>query len=232
MTNVNPDFKSWMKTPRLDSPFLITEKIDGTNGCVLIEEILEGEEYGVGWVSLRSDPATGKIYKLAAQSRNRLIDLRNDNYGFAKWVYDHAVQLITILGPGRHYGEWWGGGLQRGYGLAKNDKRFSLFNVKRHNPFDTYLELRGMQDIGITPWADVLPSLSIVPVLDFKEVDCDLLSVSFAANDALDYLRKYGSRAVQGFMKPEGIVLFHSRSEQVFKKYIDPDEKQAEIRRR
>ena len=33
------------------------------------------------------------------------------------------------LGVGQHFGEWWGFGIQRGYGL--HERRFSLFNTGR-----------------------------------------------------------------------------------------------------
>ena len=36
---------------------------------------------------------------------------------------------MTFLVPGRHFGEWWGSGIQRGYGL--DEKTFSLFNAYR-----------------------------------------------------------------------------------------------------
>ena len=51
-----------------------------------------------------------------------------DNHGFARWVSENAEELLK-LGEGRHYGEWHGKGIQRGYGLE--EKRFSLFNVTR-----------------------------------------------------------------------------------------------------
>lgn len=36
---------------------------------------------------------------------------------------------LRKLGEGRHFGEWWGKGIQRGYGLE--ERRFSLFNTAR-----------------------------------------------------------------------------------------------------
>lgn len=101
------EFKAWPKIPRLENEkYYITEKLDGTNACVIITEKNE----------------------VGAQSRTRLITPDNDNYGFAKWVEDNREELVK-LGPGHHYGEWWGLGIQRGYGLE--EKRFSLFNTKR-----------------------------------------------------------------------------------------------------
>ena len=55
--------------------------------------------------------------------------LGRDNYGFAAWATAHKDELIAGLGAGRHFGEWWGQGIQRKYGLA--EKRWSLFNVSK-----------------------------------------------------------------------------------------------------
>ncbi len=89
--------------PRIENEtYAVTEKIDGTNACVIIKD---GE--------------------IAAQSRTRIITPQNDNFGFAAWVEEHKKELLD-LGDGYHYGEWWGQGIQRNYGL--DHKRFSLFN--------------------------------------------------------------------------------------------------------
>ena len=100
------DFVAFPKIPRLSRRCVITEKIDGTNACIFIGE--DGE-FLVG-------------------SRTRWITPENDNHGFARWAYEHKDELLG-LGPGRHFGEWWGQGIQRGYGLK--EKRFSLFNTSR-----------------------------------------------------------------------------------------------------
>jgi len=54
-------FQPWPKTPRLNRDCIVTEKIDGTNSAIVIDEV-------------------GDVY---AQSRNRLITPGDDNYGFA-----------------------------------------------------------------------------------------------------------------------------------------------------
>ena len=41
---------------------------------------------------------------------------------------------------------------------------------------------------------------------------------------ALLFLQTEGSVAAQGFMKPEGIVIFHKHSNMLFKKTIEKDE--------
>lgn len=98
-------FKKWNKTPRFEHEmWQVTEKIDGTNACVVIS-------------------ADGAIW---AQSRTRIIfpGAMTDNLGFAKWVEDNKKDLLS-LGRGYHYGEWWGRGIQRRYG--QTEKIFSLF---------------------------------------------------------------------------------------------------------
>ncbi len=100
-------FEPFPKIGRLTRECVITEKLDGTNAQVIITE-------------------DGRI---AAGSRTRLITPAGDNMGFARWVQEHAEELITGLGPGRHFGEWWGQKIQRAYGLT--EKRFSLFNTTR-----------------------------------------------------------------------------------------------------
>ena len=105
------EFKEWPSIPR-ENPFkvTITEKIDGTNACIIIQD---GAIAGV-------------------QSRKRLITPEDDNYGFAAWVNDNSEDLLS-LGDGYHYGEWAGLGIQKNpHGLP--DKKLFLFNTFRWNP--------------------------------------------------------------------------------------------------
>lgn len=178
------EFVAWAKTPRYFRDIVITEKIDGTNAAVIIPEDWEHNP-------------------LEAQSRKRLITPADDNYGFARWVAENCDTLARDLGPGRHYGEWWGQGIQRKYGM--DHKAFSLFNT---------FKWRGAQF--------ATPNLTVVPVLyegahDVSEID-----------NALDYLRNYGSAAAKSegarFADPEGICIFHTASRQVFKVTLENDE--------
>ena len=101
-------------------------------------------------------------------------------------------------GPGRHFGEWWGGGIQRGYGLTS--KYFSLFNVVR--------------------WAHQRPACcDVVPELYRGEFS------NAAIMAALGNLRRWGSAAAPCFMKPEGVVVFHVAAQIGFKKTLENDEK-------
>src|ERR1700727_678529 len=105
-------FIRFSKIPRLSKEIItITEKIDGTNGQIYI------------WKDDRGD------LQIQAGSRNQWLDTINHNYHFYDFVMQNARELIEVLGEGRHYGEWYGYGINRGYGLKK--RRFTLFNSYR-----------------------------------------------------------------------------------------------------
>ena len=102
------EFKEWPKIPRgKGEGIVITEKLDGTNACVIIED----------------------GYVVGCQSRKRMITPEDDNYGFAKWVQENACDL-TSLGDGYHYGEWAGLGIQKNPHNI-HEKQFFLFNSGR-----------------------------------------------------------------------------------------------------
>ena len=170
------EFLEVPKIHRLNRSVIVTEKLDGTNACVVVAE----------------DGA------VSAQSRSRIITPEADNYGFAAWVRAHEAELRE-LGPGYHYGEWWGQGIQRKYGL--NEKRFSLFNVTR--------------------WGEARPACChVVPVL----VTGDAVDGFTCVGAALALLRADGSFAAPGFRKPEGVVAFHVASNALFKVTLEKDE--------
>lgn len=171
------EFQEFAKMPRLSRECIITEKIDGTNAQVAIAD--DGVTMFVG-------------------SRSRWITPENDNHGFARWCAEHRDDLLR-LGPGRHFGEWWGRGIQRNYGLT--EKRFSLFNVSR--------------------WGDeaARPACcSVVPTLYRGLFTTEAVEICLAQLAAL------GSIAAPGFMKPEGVVVYHVAGNVGFKKTIERDE--------
>jgi len=172
-------FEAFPKIPRLKRSCVITEKIDGTNAQVIIAE----------------DGVT-----IAAGSRNRLITPEDDNYGFARWVQEHRDELL-LLGPGRHFGEWWGSGIQRGYGLTGGEKRFSLFNVGR--------------------WSAPLSRPAcccVVPTLYHGAFTVTVV------DEIVEVLRKLGSCAAPGFMNPEGVITFLPAANSSFKTTLKDDE--------
>jgi hypothetical protein len=228
-------FQAWPKLPRLHKDIIVTEKIDGTNAAVSIVPIPEGVQIdpaapetgrqlvgedlsGVpGGYNAKFFTRNGDFFLLAAQSRKRLITPESDNFGFARWAFDHAQDLLVALGAGRHYGEWWGSGIQRGYGLPKGEKRFSLFNRTRYphlwDPDQTREELFDADG------NELLPELDVVPVLyegPFSEQ---------AIEDAMQSLDDTGSFAAPGFKPAEGVVIFHEAAQQLFKWPFDPEPK-------
>jgi hypothetical protein len=168
------EFVEFPKLSRLSREIVITEKIDGTNAQI---HITDDGQFFVG-------------------SRTRWITPEDDNFGFARWAHEHKDELLT-MGPGSHFGEWWGAGIQRKYGLE--EKRFSLFNVER--------------------WKDERPACChVVPELLRGPFDSDNIDI------ALSMLRSQGSRAAPGFMNPEGVVIWHTAARIMFKKTLEKDE--------
>lgn len=173
------EFQAFPKIARWSRDIIITEKIDGTNAAVVVSDDMQS---------------------VAAQSRNRLITPESDNFGFAKWVQANAEELVK-LGPGHHFGEWWGAGIQRGYGL--DHKKFSLFNTGR--------------------WSAWYPSCcSLVPMLYAGPLLSNL--AGNAVHEAMNRLRDEGSLAAPGYMNPEGIIIFHTASRALYKKTFEHDQ--------
>lgn len=167
------EFLPFPKIARWSREIIITEKIDGTNACIYIGE--DGE--------------------FLTASRTRWITPESDNYGFSRWAHENRDELMN-LGPGQHFGEWWGAGIQRCYDMT--EKRFSLFNVSR--------------------WADERPSCChVVPTLYRGPMFNEAIEQALAVLDG-------NSQAAPGFTKPEGVVLFHVAAGIGFKKTLDKDE--------
>ena len=167
------EFEAFQSIPRLKRSCVISEKIDGTNAQVFVADD------GV----------------VLAGSRTRWITPEADNFGFAAWVKAHEDELRG-LGPGRHFGEWWGAGIQRRYGLT--EKRFSLFNSGR--------------------WSSERPfCCHVVPVLYAGEF------TTAAVDETLAKLAMEGSIAAPGFMKPEGVVVFVPAAKHLYKVTLDGD---------
>lgn len=176
----NPPFIPFPKIARLSRECVITEKIDGTNASIYISE------WGTFHVG----------------SRTRWITPADDNYGFAKWATENCDELMR-LGPGAHFGEWWGQGIQRNYSQTR--KRFSLFNTHRWS------------DASVRPeCCDVVPVLYAGLLDEFE--------VLKGVKSAMKQLREQGSAAAPGFMNAEGIVVWHSAAQLYLKKTLHKDE--------
>lgn len=193
--NQTIEFKPFQKISRFSRPATITEKIDGTNASV---HITEDGQFLTG-------------------SRNQWITPEKDNYGFSKWAHEHRDELLA-LGAGSHYGEWWGQGIQRNYGLK--EKRFSLFNVSRWVLHGEIPQQIPTQDPRVFKTQGVLPPCcGLVPVLWSGMFD----DAVHASNGCLADLRVNGSVAAKPFPNPEGIVIFHVQGHILFKKTLEHD---------
>lgn len=202
-------FQPFPKIARLSREIIITEKIDGTNASVFIAPA-EGSPPMDGKACAQIDDLV--IY---AGSRTRWVTPSDDNFGFARWVSDHAEELIR-LGAGHHFGEWWGRGIQRGYGM--NERWFSLFNTVRWCLHGREPQQIPTGDPRIVKMQDELPPCChLVPELYRGELE------SHPITWALLQLEHHGSKAAPGFMDPEGIVVFHTAANVAFKKTIKDD---------
>ena len=159
-----PDFESFPDIKKLGSAALfITQKIHGSNAQIYVFQTETGLD-------------------LICGSRSRWIAPGDDNFGFAEMVHANKQEFIDKLGPGRHYGEWAGPGINSGEGLKT--KTFVLFDHWKY-----------------PPERPLPPNTVIVPVLYSGAFD--MSKVEEAMND----LRTNGSKLVAGFMRPEGVVV-------------------------
>lgn len=204
-------FEAFDKIARLSRACVITEKIDGTNAQVHIIPAVDVSVSGLNESDVIARNEAGDV--MLAGSRNRYITPGADNFGFAGWVKANA-EALWALGDGRHFGEWWGAGIQRRYGLT--EKRFSLFNVARWIRSE---EERTPQPELHENRQRVLPACcSLVPVLYSGPFGTDTV------DSAVSALAAGGSIAAPGFMQPEGVVVYHAASRTLFKKTIEKDE--------
>jgi hypothetical protein len=218
------EFRAWPKIPRWKRDVILTEKADGTNSSVWIDrfthEQLEDAESDApnrhqeldklaraGRAVEIEGGSDATVTYVRAGSRNGFVWPGKDNHGFAAWVWDYAGHLVT-LGDGAHFGEWYGKGIQRGYGMS--EKRFALFNVGRWSGV--------LGDQAPPGCCDVVPVLYSGPmVLEHGEsaVDFWLRRLAFAGSEL---------EGANGFKNPEGIIVYHTASGHLFKQTIDGDE--------
>ena len=200
------EFQEFPKMARLTRDCVVTEKIDGTNAQVCIAEMpSDADVYSLPALPVAVNRDLGLV--MFAGKRTSYCTPDNDNFGFAAWVRDNA-DALWALGPGRHFGEWWGAGIQRRYGL--DEKRFSLFNTSRWG---------ADRDMVKFPVDDTPACCHVVPVL-YKGVFHPKVD-----EQQIERLRNVGSVAAPGFMDAEGIVVYHVAAGVMFKKTIKGDEK-------
>lgn len=193
-------FEAFPKISRLSRPIVITEKLDGSNGQLYILSHKDYVDMNGFQPHNDSQAICNGEFVMLVGSRKRWLDAtkQGDHFGFFKWAEQNFDDLTQTLGFGRHYGEWWGKGIQRGYGLE--EKRFSLFNTHRW-------------DASTKP-----ECCHVVPVL----LTTDAFSTG-AIDHELSRLSCFGSRAMPGFMNPEGVVVYHAHGNSLFKKTFKGD---------
>jgi hypothetical protein len=210
------EFKPFPKLARMKRNCVVTEKIDGTNAQIYIVPASEmSPQQVVGEERLDGIIAVKDNLLMFAGSRSRFLipatpgNKGVENFGFAAWVQANQEELWK-LGPGQHFGEWWGSGIQRTYGLKDGDKRFSLFNTGRwRKPYEAMLAGHPVEDFPTC--------CHVVPVLAEYTFDTGVISA------ALTKLVAEGSVAAPGFMNPEGVVVFHSASGTLYKITLEHD---------
>lgn len=220
-------FKSWGSTPRFHKGLHITEKINGTNAGVSVQGFSYGHHVQneiPGDAILVVDDEKNVEYLVRAQSRKRIITPDNDNFGFAKWVWENADGLANLLGYGYHYGEWYGEGIQ-GNDLAVQGRWWALFNTWHWGAMP---HVERLLDSGI-------PNITHVPILhdEQKHGPADWTTIP----KALEILNTRGSRA-DGYMTlpnahkmdfhvegPEGIIVWQRETRQRYKILLKEDDK-------
>ncbi|KKK96424.1 hypothetical protein LCGC14_2662910, partial [marine sediment metagenome] len=148
----------------------------------------------------------------------------------ANGLLNENKKELMKLGVGTHHGEWWGSGIQRRYNL--DEKRFSLFNTGRW--VDTHLipiGASGFSNEYSEQYLHELKKQSHNDKLEYCPKGCYVVPILYEGlfseeriGNTLMTLKEYGSKVSLGFMKPEGIVIYHKQGNMYFKKTIENDE--------
>jgi len=157
------DYKPFSKIERFENVKIsISQKLHGSNASIYIYKTEDG------------------TLDLKCGKRTDWITPEQDNFGFAKFVYDNKEAFLK-LGEGYHFGEYCGPGINSGEGLK--ERTLVLFDYWRY------------QDIMLPP------NTMIVPVL--YEGPNDGMKIVMIIKD----LKENGSKLVKGFMNVEGVVI-------------------------
>lgn len=180
-------FPAYPKTKRLESETItISEKIDGTNGLIRVRTHLDGTK------------------DILAGSRSKWLFTDGtktwDNHGFGQWVRDNELEL-SKLPDGDHYGEWYGRGINRNYGMK--DRKFMLFNRER------YVNL------------EEIPNCVELETVLFN--NASIYGIDVVINGLEIEMDEKGSTHVPGFDRPEGLILRFKLAGKVYKEIFSKD---------
>lgn len=194
-------FRKWGSTPRWHKGLTITEKIDGTNACVVIYD--------------------GQV---KAQSRNRMITPDNDNAGFAKWVYENAGALTDTLGYGYHYGEWFGPGIQKNP-LGVESKRFALFQATKYTKENGFFleDVDGLETVPLLfhGQGDVWTIPKVVENLNtygtkVEGAKTEEIHTGIPGLENTEFVYHKAAKA-------EGVIVYHKETQQKYKILLEDD---------
>lgn len=174
-------------------------KVPRLNRDVIVTEKVNGSNAAVSI----PEPGEQGYPGVYAQSRKKVITPAADNFGFARWVADNANTLQELLGFGIHFGEWYGPGIQKNE-LGVDSKRLMLFNTER---WEHLRDDPTVQELGI----------EVATILYRGPFNTDRI------NTVVDALRESGSVHVPGG-KAEGVIVFHTAANSMFKVLCDNDE--------
>lgn len=200
------EIKKW-----LPLRMVITQKIHGSNAQVCIFPKGQPSELIPGNVdtAFNADGTPRDGYDVKVGSRERWIfpGKTTDNFGFAQFVEDNKQEFIDKLGPGTHYGEWAGPGINSGEGLK--EKTFILFNHGR-------------------PYENGLPPRTVLAPVLFDSANLGEwnpgLTPDIYIDSVMTDLKLNGSKLVPGFMRPEGCVIEYAGKK--YKKVFKAEETQ------
>lgn len=190
------EFKAFSKIEQLGKlNMFITQKIHGTNAQIFIKKNEPPKEMSLDSLVFSLDGTD--IYEIYVGSRNKWITPKDDNAGFASFVYENCEEFARKLGPGQHFGEWAGPKINSGEGLK--EKVFILFDFWK-----------------FPPERELPPQTIVVPVLYQGKTDLSVIDT------VMEDLRVNGSKVAPGYMNPEGVVITIAGTR--YKKVFKPEE--------
>jgi hypothetical protein len=133
--------------------------------------------------------------EISIQSREQIISIENDNYGFAKFVSSVDVEKLFSLIPSVNvdnskvdeedrknciiiYGEWCGGSIQKGVAITQLEKMFVIFAIRYKGVWLFEDERKNVK----------LPDQRIFNILDFPsfEMDIDFQNPEISQNKLIE----------------------------------------------
>lgn len=134
------------------------------------------------------------------QSKEQVLSLEEDNYGFCKYVMENQEIFQNLLNRVIErfnvntkiftvaiFGEWMGAGIQKGMGISKMDKTFVIFAIKIDNPHDENFKSLWVDSTWLNDNEN-----NIYNIDDFEshEIDIDFNMPQLAQNKLVDYMLK------------------------------------------